>query len=159
MSILKSSISGQTRLPITLEWLLAHGWEYRTRPDVDTGKPIVDKTKLYCCGHFLNVNTYFDFNNVEHTEITWTYRTNAAVYKFPIQTFGDYNQIVEYYSEYRPKERAKIKNKILNQPQIKRESMLWFDKAPKQKEKTLDIKISFHEVDLFKPDEDDEDED
>jgi hypothetical protein len=106
------------------------------------------------------LETYVDFNLERHTNIVWTYKTNAAIYKFYIRTFGDYDKIVEYYNEFRPKERAKIKNKILNQPEIKRESMVWFDKAPKKKEKTNDsFKVSFHEVDLFWTDEDDESED
>ena len=40
MSILKSTVAGKSSLPITVEWLLSHGWEYRSRPDVDTGKPV-----------------------------------------------------------------------------------------------------------------------
>lgn len=161
MSILKSTVAGKSGLPITVEWLLSHGWEYRSRPDIDTGKPVQDFTKLYCSGHFLNLETYVDFNLQRHTNIVWTYKTNAAIYKFYIKTFGDYDKIVEYYNEYRQKERAKIKNKILNQPEIKRESMIWFDKKLKKKENTTEdsFKVRFHEVDLFWTDEDNESED
>ena len=92
MSILKSTVAGKSSLPITVEWLLSHGWEYRSRPDVDTGKPVQDFTKLYCSGHFLNLETYVDFNLQRHTNIVWTYKTNAAIYKFYIKTFGDYDK-------------------------------------------------------------------
>lgn len=166
MSILKSSVAGKSSLPITIEWLLSHGWEWRMTKDPDTLKPVQDKTKIYCCGHFLTVETRIvtdleQMKNVESYEIFWTYKTNAALYKFPVKTFGDYDKIVEYYSEYRPKERAKIKNKILNSTQVKREESLWFSKPPKQKEKTLSdfLKITYHEFKFVDDEDDEENED
>ena len=150
MSILKSTVAGKSNVPITLDWLLANGWEYRTIKDPDTLKPVVDKTKIYCNGHFLSIDNVLDAECCKR--IVWTYKTNASLYKFYIKTFADYDKIVEYYSEYRPKERAKLKNKILQHPEIEKTSLLWHSgssEEPKLKKSNISFKVSYREVCLF----------
>jgi hypothetical protein len=147
MSILKSTVAGKNNVPITLEWLLANGWDFRMKKDPGALEPKLDKTKIYCDGHFLSIDNVVDAECCKR--IVWTYKTNAAIYKFYIKTFADYDKIVEYYKEYRPKERAKLKNRILQQPEIEKASLLWFSGTDIKQTEIKKSNISFHEVDMF----------
>lgn len=154
MSILKSTIAGKSNVPITLEWLLNNGWEYRKPKGNKDFKTLLDRTKIYCGSHFLNIGFFIHEQEFKGYKIYWSYKTNASIYKFYINTFADYDKIVKYYNEYRPKERAKLKNKILIQPEIEKESLLWYSGTHEIDEDFYNnlgssLKVSFHEVDLF----------
>ena len=152
MSILKSTVSGKTNVPITLEWLLDNGWQYEKTKDCDTLKTVLDRTKICCDGHFLNIENFVHGQEIPEYKIYWSYKTNASKYKFYIKTFAYYDKIVKYYKEQRPKERAKLKNKILQQPGIEKTSLLWFSgdiEEPKLKKSTTSFKVSYNETDMF----------
>lgn len=151
MSILKSTVAGKSNVPITINWLLANGWVYKDTYEIGSNIGFYT-TKIWCDDHYLVVERYLvpDFKELKKVyryEIYWTYCTDAATYKFPIKTHYDYDKVVKYYQTKNPKERAKIKRKILSDPQVIIDCNMWFSETPKM---TIDqMKISFKQVDKF----------
>ena len=130
MSILKSTKTGKTAIPITLKYLTNQGWNWATKKDPNNAnRTITDTSKMVCDGHYLTIrNVMVEVGNGLRPELLpiWTYHTHAYNYELILKTIGDYEQVAEYFKVQKQSKKQRLKEALLKRPDTKVTSNLWF---------------------------------
>lgn len=131
MSILKSTKTGKSAIPITLNYLKNQGWKWATKKDPNNANRIIaDTSKMVCDGHYLTIRDVMIEvdNGLRHEMLPiWTYHTHAYNYELVIKTIGDYEQVAEYFKVQKQNKKQRLKEALLKRPDIKVISNLWFN--------------------------------
>ena len=130
MSILKSTKTGKSAIPITLKYLENQGWKWATEKDPNNANRIItDISKMVRDGNYLTIRNVMieDGSRLRHEMLPiWTYHTHAYNYELVIKTIGDYEQIAEYFKAQKQSKKQHLKEALLKRPDTKVISNLWF---------------------------------